>query len=325
MKPRLFIGSSSEGLKYVNYLEEKLKDHVDCFRWVDDDVFIPNKSTLDVLIKQAKLSDFAVLVATKDDITTNETRGTERGTPRDNVIFEHGLFLGATSVDRAFLFVQENAELPSDFNGVSTLKFSEEIGKHNHIDRVVEQLIKAIKRSESQSELGFLPSTALAMGYFTGFVKRVCEALGKDKKVVYKKEERPIKSYQLKIILPANIDDDGVNAFASKYNHENDLEQADTATLSGGQSRGYPFHFKIDPPEEEEGAPMNVHIFDVPTTLNTILEAIKLYLPANTIGPDVDKEHLERRELRNFANVLRYYISRNTWTRGHVDIIEGVE
>ncbi|TFZ62856.1 hypothetical protein E4631_24370 [Hymenobacter sp. UV11] len=325
MKPRLFIGSSSEGLKYVTYLERKLADYVDCYKWVDDAVFVPNKNTLDVLIKQAKLSDFALLVATKDDVTTNEARGLTRGTIRDNVIFEHGLFLGATSAERAFLFAQEDADLPSDFNGVSTLRFSETIGKFNHIDVVAEQLIKAIQRAEKQSELGFLPSTALAMGYFTGFVKRVCEALGRDRKILYKKEERPISGYQMKVILPANIDDDGVNAFISKYNHINGLEQADTAVLPGTQGRGYPFHFKIDPPEEGEGNPINAHIFDVPTTLGTIVEAIKLYLPTNTIGPDIDKEHLERRELRNFANVLRHYISRNAWTKGHVEVIEGVE
>jgi len=322
MKPRLFIGSSKEGIKYANYLEDKLKEHVECHKWFAEDVFIANRGTLDVLIKQAKLSDFALLIATKDDITTSEHREGTRATVRDNVIFEFGLFLGATSVDRAFLFVQEGADLPSDFNGVSNLTFSEAIASYNHIDKVIDTLLKRVQAAQSQSELGFVPSTALAMGYFTGFIKPVCEALGRERKVVYNDKIYDISSYRMEIILPDDIDDNGVNDFANKYNQTHGLNRASTATLVGSSSRNYPFHFKIDPPEEEEGKPLNIHVSDVPTTLNTILESLKLFFPVGYVGPDEDRQHLEKRELRNFANVLRYYVNRNSWTKRHVEIIE---
>jgi hypothetical protein len=325
MLPRLFIGSSKEGLKYVTYIEKKLKDHADCSKWTDDRVFAPNRSVFEVLIKQAKLADFALLVATADDVTTSLTREGSRNTIRDNVIFEHGLFLGATSIDRAFLFVQEGADLPSDFNGVSTLTFSESIGTYNHIDIVIEHLIKRIEQANKQHELGFVPSTALAMGYFNSFVKSVCEALGRDQKLLHKQQERVAGSYNIKIILPDNIDDGGVNEFANKYYRMHNMESADTVVLQGAQGRSYPFRFKIDPPQKGHDNPLDVHVVDVPTTLNTIQDAIKLYFPQGYIGPDEDKEQLEKRELRNFANVLRHFISKNPWTRNHVEVIEDVQ
>ena len=325
MLPRLFMGSSKEGIKYVNYIEKKLEEHADCSKWIDDNVFTPNRGVLEVLIKQAKLSDFALLVATADDVTTSPTRDGSRNTVRDNVIFEHGLFLGATSIDRAFLFVQQGADLPSDFNGVSVLTFSESIGDYNHIDTVIEQLIKRIEQANKQHELGFVPSTALAMGYFNSFVKNVCEALGRDQKLLHRQQERTAGTYNLKIVLPENIDDGGVNAFATKYYRVHGLESADTVVLPGAQGRPYPFRFKIDPPQDNHSNPLDIHVVDVPTTLDTIQEAIKLYFPQGYIGPDEDKEQLEKRELRNFANVLRHLISKNPWTRGHAEIIENVQ
>ncbi|MDO7874342.1 nucleotide-binding protein [Hymenobacter sp. ASUV-10] len=326
MDPRLFIGSSKEGMKYADHIESMLMGIARCVKWYDDNVFKPNRGTLDTLVKQAKLSDFALLIATKDDVTTNAERGTERNVPRDNVIFEFGLFLGATSIDRAFLFAQKGANLPSDFNGVSVLTFDDAAapGAHEHIDSVVGRLIGSIHAAQSQSELGFVPSTALAMGYFTNFIKPVCEKLGKNKLLSYNGDKVEVKTYQMTVVLPENIDDDGVGAFTDAYNQQYSLERAETAVLDVAGGRGYPFHFKIDPPHEGPGMSLDAHVFDIPTTLNTILEAIKLFMPSGTVGVDLDKENLERRELKNFANVLRYYIGRNTWTKGHVTILEDV-
>lgn len=295
MKPRLFIGSSKEGISILKHVESKLKEEVDSYSWINENVFLPNKGILDTLIKQAKLSDFALLIATKDDIVKSPTREGEKNTARDNVIFEHGLFLGATSVDRAFLLAEDGIDLPSDFNGVATLTYSQEIGSFNHIDERIKQISELIKKVSNQSELGFVPSTALAMGLFNSFVKNVCEEIGKSGVVTYEGQNVAVKSYRMTIVLPDNIDEDGVNGFKAKYNKMHNLEQASTTTVSGKLGRGYPFHFKIDPPEQDLGSPIDVHIYDVPTTLNTILEAIKLYFPSSYVGTDADREHLEER------------------------------
>lgn len=315
-------------MKYASIIEEQLKDVVRSVKWFDENVFKPNRGTLDDLIKQAKLSDFALLIATKDDVTTNTERGSERETPRDNVIFEFGLFLGATSVDRAFLFTQKKAALPSDFNGVSVFAFDEEAkpGDYDHIDSVIGRLARSIEAAKNQSGLGFVPSTALAMGYFYGFIKPVCEKIGQTKMLLYNGENTSVKSFQMTVILPEDIDDGGIGSFAAAYNQIHGLEKAGTAVLPNPApgERDYPFHFKIDPPHEGAGAALDAQIFDIPTTLNTILEAIKLFMPTTTIGANDDREQLERRELQNFANVLRYYIQKNTWTKGKVAVLDSV-
>ena len=48
--------------------------------------------SLDSLLKAGSMFDFGILVATKDDKTKSRDKGFE--TPRDNVIFEFGLFMG---------------------------------------------------------------------------------------------------------------------------------------------------------------------------------------------------------------------------------------
>jgi predicted nucleotide-binding protein len=47
--------------------------------------------------------DFAILVLTPDDLT--QSRGKQQPSPRDNVVFELGLFIGALGRDRVFMVV----------------------------------------------------------------------------------------------------------------------------------------------------------------------------------------------------------------------------
>ncbi|MGC4089434.1 MAG: nucleotide-binding protein [Polyangiaceae bacterium] len=86
-------------------------------------VFGASRSTIEALEVQLRLSDFAVLVAAKDD--TVRSRGEEKDAPRDNVIFELGLFMGALSRTRTFLLVPRGTDLkiPSDLLGQTPLLF----------------------------------------------------------------------------------------------------------------------------------------------------------------------------------------------------------
>ncbi len=64
--------------------------------------------------------DFAVLVLTPDDMV--QSRGTSSLTPRDNVLFELGLFMGGIGRDRTFV-VHDRSQamrMPSDLAGVTT-------------------------------------------------------------------------------------------------------------------------------------------------------------------------------------------------------------
>jgi hypothetical protein len=107
--------------------------------------------------------------------------------------------------------------------------------------------------------------------------------------------------------------------FRQQYNRDFSLEPAQTVSKSADQ-RGYPFHFKIDQADQELGQPIEVRLYDVPTTLNTIVESVKLFLPSEKIESNSEQEYLEARELQNFVKVLKQLVHRNVLTKKHVTI-----
>jgi CRP/FNR family cyclic AMP-dependent transcriptional regulator len=68
-------------------------------------------------------SDFAVAVAHADDNT--KSKGKKWPAPRDNVIFELGLFMGRLGKARAILMEPRDVgvKLPSDLAGVTTIPY----------------------------------------------------------------------------------------------------------------------------------------------------------------------------------------------------------
>ena len=89
---RLFLGSSSEGREVARNLQAELGSTVEVVRW-DQNVFEPSGYTLDSLLSIAETVDFAVVVATPDDVTMS--RGETTLSARDNIVLEFGLFAGA--------------------------------------------------------------------------------------------------------------------------------------------------------------------------------------------------------------------------------------
>lgn len=100
-KPFVFIGSSREGLVVANALKAGIEsDQVDVRVWTDG-VFGASETTIESLENTIRSADFAVLVFSPDDKL--RTREETHFVPRDNVIFELGLFMGALSRSRTFV------------------------------------------------------------------------------------------------------------------------------------------------------------------------------------------------------------------------------
>ncbi|TWF39616.1 putative nucleotide-binding protein with TIR-like domain [Chitinophaga polysaccharea] len=317
MKPRLFLGSSSEQLTTLNEIQKLIGDVAECVPWTN--AFSLNKSGLDSLIKQTRLSDFAILIATKDDLTNH--RGEEVMKPRDNVIFEFGLFFGATGSEKCFLFAEEGADLPSDLDGITVAKFTRISGQYNSLDKLVETVKSKISQSSQLSELGLLPSTALAIGYYNSFVKKVCEEVHRTQYVSIDSKKVKVRDFLINVIIPESLDDNGVADFTMLYNRKHQLQKASTYidVEMSSQGRGYAFHFKVEPTQEGHEE-ISLQILDVPGTLSTIVESLKLYIPAKEVGTDFDVERLEKRELFNFAKTLKYLVGKNSITKGNVKI-----
>ncbi|MGE0222916.1 MAG: TIR domain-containing protein [Acetobacteraceae bacterium] len=118
-KPRLFIGSSFDGLEVARALQAELEDRVDVVLWTQG-VFEMKFACLESLIQETDKADFAVLVLTAEDMI--RSRGRQRASPRDNVLFELGLFMGRLGRQRCF-FLHDGPErdgltLPADLLGV---------------------------------------------------------------------------------------------------------------------------------------------------------------------------------------------------------------
>jgi hypothetical protein len=121
--PIVFIGSSKEGKPVADLLQELLDEAADVILW-DQGVFSPMDYILDSLLSQAKEADFAILVVTPDDHT--ESRGIAAPAPRDNVLFEAGLFMGVLGRERTLLIKPRypaNLKLPTDFLGINYITY----------------------------------------------------------------------------------------------------------------------------------------------------------------------------------------------------------
>jgi hypothetical protein len=322
MKPRIFLGSSTEALSITQQVANLLSEVGDCVIWTD--AFAQNRSNLDSLLHQTKLSDFSILIATNDDLLLKKDH--LEAAARDNIIFEFGLFLGSAGTNRSYMLVEEGTDLPSDLNGITLPRFSLDPAKHNSLAARCNEIKSLIIDFSKRSELGLLPSTALAIGYYYNFIKKVCEEIHNNNKIIVGEKEDakelPVKDFSFHVIIPANLDDNGVDDFKTLYYKKNHLIGGATGTLL--TKRGYPFVFRSDPFEEQQEDKV-LHLYDVPSTLNTIMEALKLYMPKVQLGESVEVEHLEKRELNNFSKVLKYLIIKNNSTKKFVDVMEKVE
>ncbi|GAA3385047.1 TIR domain-containing protein [Cryptosporangium minutisporangium] len=122
MRPRVFIGSSSEALKICHAIQHELEQDFDVTVW-DQDVFRLTRGALDSLLTALDASDAGVFVLRPDDST--ESRGSVQPTVRDNVLFELGLFLGRLGPERTFMLTPKNSpvHLPTDLLGLTSAHY----------------------------------------------------------------------------------------------------------------------------------------------------------------------------------------------------------
>lgn len=132
---RIFVASSTEGKKIATAFHTRLQDALNAAKisakvemWMHK--FDLSRTAIESLEIVANEADFAVVVMTPDDIKV--IRRTREATPRDNLVFELGLFIGALGRDRAIV-IRKTAEkskgaagdlkLPSDILGMMVLSY----------------------------------------------------------------------------------------------------------------------------------------------------------------------------------------------------------
>ena len=107
------------------YLNSALRhDPITVKVWTDG-VFGASHFPIEDLERQISTSDFAALVLTSDDVVISRNRKSDA--PRDNVIFELGLFMGALFHARTILICPRSTDLkiPSDLLGLTPLTYDD--------------------------------------------------------------------------------------------------------------------------------------------------------------------------------------------------------
>lgn len=308
-KPRIFIGSAGSGIPIAEKLKAELSSWADCDIWNQSGIFEFNKNYLDQLLEHLNLYDYGIMVATGADEVTS--KGETKVAPRDNVIFELGLFMGRLGRDRAFFVFEEGAKLMSDLEGITLPQFPRRKGKAQ--DKAIAECAEKIKAHiDSRSgifEGGLFPAVPLAFGYFNNFVAVVCEKLVEVKKAKVNGVETDIpNTFELHILIP----DDLVVDMKRKVAAAKNIKNWELISVQKPETRSYDFYADVD---FESGKPI---LKDVPTTLLSLRQTITEFMKITQIGEDRKQRIVEVREIRRFKNVLDYLISKDPYTKGRV-------
>lgn len=142
----IFIGSSTKALPVAKAVQSELSDDFACQVWTQG-TFAPTKNTLQALMDATRRFDLGVFIFCCDDI---RLVGRERQhIPRDNVLFECGLFFGSLGRGGSFLFVPQGGPpvwLPSDLAGISNLPYRDP-GVGGNIQEAVGPACDRLRRS----------------------------------------------------------------------------------------------------------------------------------------------------------------------------------
>jgi hypothetical protein len=319
MKPSIFIGSSSEALPLAKAIQRELSADYRAELW-NEHLFELGEDTLNNLLRFVQCYDFALLVLTGDDFT--KSRGVESKSPRDNMIFELGLFMGALGRRRAFPIVApgkiQSLKLPSDLLGNNAVFLPKGFAKKPTpaaLRQALGQLLETLKARSAESSLQQLPSTALAIGYFQNFVLPVCRELANSKSVFAHGKEIDISggNFDFTIVLPASLSEASIEG-AKKFCRTQEVVEFSLKT----GARSYPFYV---------GTALKagrLAFCDYPTTLRASLEAVRLALAGPYLGYGKHHQILDEREIKNFERTLRILLSDTSATefRDNVKIVQ---
>ncbi len=122
-EPVLFLGCAVEDLAIAQQVQLNLKhSHTVVHIWTDD-VFGPSGVAIDDLLAKVDHSDFAAFVFGANDLLTS--RKEHREVPRDNVVFELGLFMGRLGRNRTYIIKEDKSEIkiPTDLLGLTPITY----------------------------------------------------------------------------------------------------------------------------------------------------------------------------------------------------------
>ena len=143
-KPRIFLGSSGKQANLLEALTNGLQDVAHVEPWTV--VFNPGVSTLERLFELTREVDFAAFIFAQDDWTNVGAPSADAGhaSPRDNVVFEAGLFGGVLGMRRTFILHANGAKLPTDLLGLTSVRYDGSAETEDEIEAICQKIRNAI-------------------------------------------------------------------------------------------------------------------------------------------------------------------------------------
>ncbi|MBT2133655.1 nucleotide-binding protein [Croceibacterium sp. LX-88] len=143
-KPRLFLGSSGKQGKLLAALTRGLGDVAEVEPWTTS--FSPGTTTLGRLLELTREVDFAAFIFAQDDWTSAPSDPDNgQASPRDNVVFEAGLFGGVLGMRRTFILHARGSKLPTDLLGLTCVRYEDVItaAETRNINQKLRQAIES--------------------------------------------------------------------------------------------------------------------------------------------------------------------------------------
>ena len=122
-RPVLFVGCSTESLPVAQAIQSAFEHDPIVVKVWTDDIFEASRFPIESLERELQGVDFAALVLSQDDKVISRDSTTDA--PRDNIVFELGLFMGALGRSRAFLVCPHDIDIkiPTDLKGLTTIRY----------------------------------------------------------------------------------------------------------------------------------------------------------------------------------------------------------
>jgi hypothetical protein len=307
LKPQIFIGSSGKGLRIAEIVKSELQKVGDSYLWSQGDLWEPNESTFDNLLRMTGYFDFGVFVATQDDLTLT-SKGEYGFEARDNVILEMTLFVGALGKRKSFLITEKGLDKPTDFSGIYMPEFIE--GDETSIRQACSEIGAGIVEHYQTGHLSLYPTTALAIGYYKNFVADLVASMQIANQIELNGTK--FSDFKLKVVIPNDLKGrvkEKADIFYKRHGFsENHLQTP---------IREHPLWFQLD----TNSAPKAI-MYDMPSTLTGIDVAIELKLEKSFMGRTKLQEIIEQRELNNFRKVLKIMLDTSPFAAANVEIID---
>lgn len=286
IKRKLFIGSSTQGLKVANEVKDRIVKSCDSWLdvelWTDSNVFKLSKTTLENLQEKSILYDYGVLIATSDDV--GEIKDGKYDIMRDNVLFEAGMFLATLGRERAFVMMEKGCRIPTDLLGQTLAIFSgDELGT---LDKCIDGLLEELNNTKDTFKFSRSSSTALALGYYKNYIKKIIDKVYNDKMV----------DFIIKIKVPLYPN----NIHAIKDKLIIDTNSIETNFIKK-QERPTIFI-------ENNG---DGEVWDIPTTIEIICDVIRKIVPSSELTLTKQQKEYVEQEVRNFVKALMALLEEN--------------